>query len=65
MRIVIMLFALLAAISVFRWVSRGAYARGQVAWWVRGLVRGAAIGIIVYVVLTLGALLFWVFFVMH
>jgi len=57
MRFVIILLSLLAAAVAWWWVRR-ASDRGQTSWWVQALMRGAAIGICAYAVLTMGALLY-------
>jgi len=51
----------MAATGAWWWV-RHASDRGQTSWWVPALLRGAAIGICVYVVLTLSALLYLAIF---
>lgn len=56
----VILLSLLAAAGAWWWITRGPGANGrrQASRWVNGLVKGAAIGIGVYIVLTLGALLY-------
>jgi len=44
MRFVVILISLMAASAAWWWVRR-ASDRGQAAWWVQALMRGAAIGI--------------------
>jgi len=61
MRFVVILISLLAAATAWWWVRRASQ-RGETAWWVPALMRGAAIGISVYVVLTLSALVYLAFF---
>jgi len=64
MRFVIILLSLMVAAAAWWWVRR-ANERGQTAWWVPALLRGAAIGICAYAVLTTGALLYLAFFPGH
>jgi len=61
MRFVVILLSLTAAASTWWWVRR-ASDRGQTSWWVQALMRGATIGIGVYIVLTLSALLYLALF---
>jgi len=61
MRFVVILLSLMAAASAWWWVRR-ASGRGQTAWWAQALMRGAAVGICVYVALTLSALLYLALF---
>jgi len=52
---------MLAAASAWWWVRRASN-RGHAAWWVQALMRGATVGICVYVTLTLSALLYLALF---
>jgi len=61
MRFVVILLSLMAATGAWWWVRR-ASTRGQTSWWVQALMRGAAVGICVYVALTLSALLYLAIF---